>query len=88
MVTDLERSEDNSFSLSRCTFLDPESEEGVCKKCHRVTCCGKLDVEITHSRLPKLAVSSFMVREGLGGTCGGLGTSYDPSTTLLRKVNF
>ena len=58
------------------------------EKCHRVTCCGKLDVEITQKRLPKLAVRSFMVREGLGDTNRGLGASYKLSTTRLLNVNF
>ena len=34
------------------------------------------------------AMSSSMVGKGLGDTNRGLGTSYNPSTTRLLKVNF
>ena len=59
---------------------------------HRESSCGSWMLVTTQLptqfRLCKLAMSSSMVGEGMGDTNRGLGTSYNPSTTRLLKVNF
>ena len=58
------------------------------QKVHRESSCGSWMLVTTQFRLCKLAMSSSMVGEGMGDTNRGLGTSYNPSTTRLLKVNF